>query len=227
MERENETMASSTTTTTHSRNRSSHPEKDNLRNYSKLVKEELCLQGIERFEAIATKTVEIKESHRTNRCKRCWHDKLTRCICWHIPPLPEEQVTLPVKILVLMHYKEYLSAGNDAKLLLALLPKTAKQRSQLYVFGKRGEWEKFQDECSIDPTHTIMLWPAENALTIEGFRSQLPEDSPWRNEHKPIPERLPTLRVILLDGVYSQARSMFKTIKRRFRANNVPVPPCK
>jgi len=35
---------------------------------------------------------------------------------------------------------------------------------------------------------------------------------------------LPTLRVIVLDGVYSQARSMFKTIKRRFPTSSVPIP---
>ncbi len=199
-------------------------------------------QGLELFEKIATRTVELKEKSRTNRCIRCWHDKNSRCICSHIPPL--EGVSLPIKVIVLMHYKEYFSAGNDAKLLLALMPTPMKK---LYLFGKKGDWEKFEAECKLDPTHTLLLWPAEDAYTVEDFIERLPIDSPWRNRPKNTPDLvegteklvveekdisasttnnveacLPTLRVIVLDGVYSQARSMFRTIKRRFPPPIVP-----
>ena len=232
---------------------------EKLRTFSKTVKEQ-GYEGIDLFEKIATRTVEIKETQRTNRCRRCWHDKLTRCICSYIPPLAESSVKLPIKVIVLMHYKEYYSAGNDAKLMLALLP-GKRQRSQLYVFGRNGDWGKFQEECSLDPDHTLLLWPAENSLTVDGFISNLPEDSPWRQRAERMQQEnddndddddddddddvvndvpnstendttaatctLPTLRVIVLDGVYSQARSMFKTINRRFPTSSilVPVPP--
>ncbi len=211
-------------------------ETDDLRRYSKLVKE-LGYSGNELFEKIATRTVEIKESGRSNRCRRCWHDRASRCICSYIPPLEENSVTLPIKVMVLMHYKEYLSAGNDAKLLMALLPEKRKL-SQLFVFGRSGDWENFQQECALDPDHTLLLWPAEKALTVDGFVSQLPEYSPWRQRAARILQQescdeldlkhkldLPTLRVIILDGVYSQARAMFKTIKRRFSADSIPIPP--
>ena len=215
---------------------SDDPETEKLRSFSTLVKEQ-GYRGVELFEKIATRTVEIKESQRTNRCLRCWHDKATRCICSHIPPLSEDSVKLPIKVIVLMHYKEFFSAGNDAKLLLALLP-GKRQRSQLYVFGRTGDWGEFQKECSLDPDHTLLLWPTEKALTVDGFVSQLPEDSPWlqraermsqhnsggENDQNDV-SNLPTLRVVVLDGVYSQARSMFKTIKRRFAAGSVPIPP--
>jgi len=226
---------------------------EKLRSFSKSVKEQ-GYEGVALFEKIATRTVEIKETQRTNRCRRCWHDRVTRCICSYIPPLEEKSVKLPIKVIVLMHYKEYFSAGNDAKLMLALLP-GKRLRSQLYVFGRNGDWGKFQAECSLDPDHTLLLWPAEDALTVDGFISKLPEDSPWRQRAERVPQdtgdadvndnvdvnreiypdntendstcmsALPTLRVIVLDGVYSQARSMFKTIKRRFAADRVPVPP--
>lgn len=209
---------------------------DELRAFSERVKAEGC-KGVELFEKIATRTVEIKESGRTNRCPRCWHDEQTRCICRHVPPLAESSFRLPVKVIILMHYREYLSAGNDAKLLLALLP-GQEQRSKLYIFGRTGDWEKFQQECSIDPDHTLLLWPAEKALTVDGFVSQLPDDSPWKQRHERIPHydtsgendpheecNLPTLRVIILDGVYSQARNMFKSLKKRFAAASVPIPP--
>ena len=225
---------------------------ENLRNFSKSAKEQ-GYEGVDLFEKIATRTVEIKETQRTNRCRRCWHDRITRCICSYIPPLAEKNVKLPIKVIILMHYKEYYSAGNDAKLMIALLP-GERRRSQLYIFGRKGDWEKFQSECSLDPDHTLLLWPAENALTVDGFISKLPEESLWRqradgmiqdnndstgvnneidcktisSETEIDPERLsklPTLRVVVLDGVYSQARSMFKTIKRRFAADRVPIPP--
>lgn len=243
--------------------------------------------GIELFEAIATRTVLIKEKSRSNRCPRCWHDKESRCICSHIPPIIESHSShvkgvkvkqhdglLPIKVMILMHYKEYLSAGNDAKLLLALLPNN-NNNAQLYIFGKEGEWDRFETECAADPSHTIILWPAEDALTVEEFmESNLPNDSPWRRQQQQQQQcqrrhqqqqaatsmsttkttssddettkmtytldkstmcptemrtvssyqQLPTLRVIVLDGVYSQARLMFRTIYRRFPSSAIPIP---
>jgi len=196
-------------------------------------------EGLKLFEKIATRTVEGKEKSRTNRCSRCWHDKNSRCICSHVPPLA--QVKLPMKAIVLMHYKEYFSAGNDAKLLLAMMPESLKQ---LFIFGKEGDWEKFEAECTLDPHHTILLWPAEDAWTLDDLIAKLPNDSPWRqcrqtesstdismnqedgkqqtSHNNASADALPTLRVIVLDGVYSQARSMFRTIKRRFPPSLVP-----
>ena len=51
--------------------------------------------------------------------QRCWHDAARSCICAH---LSQVATRLPVRVLVLMHHKEYLSAGDDAKLLLAMMP---------------------------------------------------------------------------------------------------------
>ncbi len=193
---------------------------------SKTLKDQ-GFEGVELFEKIATRTVELKENSRTNRCRRCWHDKISRCICSHIPPL--NQVKLSIKAIILMHYKEYLSAGNDAKLLKALLPDV---QSELFIFGKVGEWEKFEAECSVDPSHTILLWPAEDALSVDDFVTKLPHGSPWRECRQPnmenesmqnnITSDKSTLRVVVLDGVYSQARAMFRAIKRRFPASIVP-----
>mmetsp|Transcript_18341 Transcript_18341/g.39955 ORF Transcript_18341/g.39955 Transcript_18341/m.39955 type:complete len:322 (+) Transcript_18341:50-1015(+) len=222
----------------------SSEENQRLKSFSKTVKDQ-GYEGVDLFEKIATRTVEIKESQRTNRCLRCWHDKITRCICTYIPPIQEGSVKLPIEVIVLMHYKEYFSAGNDAKLMLALLPsgggkEETFQRSKLYIFGKKGDWEKFEEECSLDPDHTMLLWPAEKSLTVEGFLSKLPEDSPWRQRAENMAlesddidvgieavsdiAKLPTLRVVVLDGVYSQARSMFKTIKKRFAASGLQIP---
>mmetsp|Transcript_611 Transcript_611/g.1398 ORF Transcript_611/g.1398 Transcript_611/m.1398 type:complete len:182 (-) Transcript_611:99-644(-) len=73
-----------------------------------------------------------------------------------------------------MHHKEYLKAGDDAKLLLAMLPA---ERTELYVFGGGGH---LQAELRVDPAHTLILWPGIDALTFEVFVERLPRTSPWR-----------------------------------------------
>ena len=126
-----------------------------------------------------------------------------------------------------MHYKEYLSAGDDAKLLLAMLPPN---NVKLYIFGRNGDWEAFVEELTFDPVHTLTLWPGEGALTIEQYLSELPNNSPWcqttspsgsssidntRSNEDASSIHHPMLRVIVLDGVYSHARTMFKTMRQR------------
>jgi hypothetical protein len=63
-----------------------------------------------------------------------------------------------LSITPLMHYKKYLSAGDDAKLLLAMLPPN---NVQLYIFGRSGDWEAFVKESTLDQVHTLTLWPGE------------------------------------------------------------------
>jgi DTW domain-containing protein YfiP len=250
-------------------------------------------QGTELFEQVATRSIQVKEAARSNRCPRCWHDQTLRCICPLIPSIPYATMNMRnmnntnnntnntnntnyntivskknksaaavvvVRVLVLMHHKEYLSAGDDAKLLLAMLPP---ENAKLFVFGRIGDWQAFEDEVSKDPIHTVTLWPGEGALTLDDFKNQLPDSSPWKKQlqppqPKPQPtttttttttttpndgdhatistpvessknnkninededdDLLPTLRVIVLDGVYSHARNMFKTMKKRLRQN--------
>jgi hypothetical protein len=147
-----------------------------------------------------------------------------------------------------MHYKEYYSAGDDAKLLLAQLPNV-----ELFIFGKEGEWERFESELSIDPTHNLVLWPGEDALCIEEFLAGLPDESGWKGTattsstetssatscdvHTPTATTtkiaattttgtagaaFPLLRVVLLDGVYNHARNMFKSIRTRLPPSIIP-----
>ena len=86
--------------------------------------DQLASAGVERedlYKHVSAATVERKQQVHTNRCRTCWHDKALRCICWRLEELA--LVTeLPVKALILMHHKEYLNPGDDAKLLVGLLP---------------------------------------------------------------------------------------------------------
>jgi DTW domain-containing protein YfiP len=203
-------------------------------------------EGVDLFERVATRSIRIKEAARSNRCMRCWHDRTLRCICHLIPTLssPFDDRSHPlsnVRFLVLMHHREYLSAGDDAKLLLAMLPP---RNVELFVFGREGDWSAFEGELSSDPNHALTLWPGDGALTIGRFLAELPEDSRWKKPGegrtaRAAPDdadaaraggesaagdgggggggdrRPPMLRVVVLDGVYSQARAMFRTMRRR------------
>ena len=202
-------------------------------------------EGAELFERIATRSIRTKEAARSNRCVRCWHDRTHRCICHLIPTLSSsfDDISLPmssVRFLILMHHKEYLSAGDDAKLLLAMLPP---RNAKLFVFGRIGDWQAFEEELSSDPMHTLTLWPGDGALTIEHFLTELPDNSRWTklggrtatstlaapdadnakmgnesatgDDDDDVGDRTPMLRVVVLDGVYSHARTMFKTMRQR------------
>ena len=87
------------------------------------------LQGEELFESVTGPALVRKEQRCTNRCEYCWHDRAQRCMCQHARP-HSLHTTVNVKVLVLMHSKEYLNPGTDAKLLLAMLPP---ERAKLYA----------------------------------------------------------------------------------------------
>ena len=75
-------------------------------------------------------------------------------------------------------------------------------------------------ELHEDPTHTLLLWPGEEALTVEQFTSQLPADSAWRatpSATSGAAAAPPLLRVVVLDGTYNAARSMFRHFKKHLQ----------
>ena len=81
----------------------------------------------------------------------------------------DELLATNVKILLLMHHKEYLNAGNSAKSLIALLPT---EYLTLYVYGREGDFDRCIDEMMIDRgRHTAILWPGESAISVEEFIS--------------------------------------------------------
>ena len=200
------------------------------------------LSQFELFEALTTKSIQAKEEANSNRCKACWHDLTHRCICQHLR-LPREDVQkmrLNVRILVLMHHKEYLSAGDDAKLLLAMLPPS---HCELFVFGRSGDLDRLEQELAIDPVHNLVLWPSEDAATVDTFCAGLPGASPWRGASSSCDDcsksdtagdtsktdtsgdtarERPVLRVLVLDGVYNHARLMARTLRRRLPAAIIP-----
>ena len=123
-----------------------------------------------------------------------------------------------VKFLLLLHHKEFLNAGNSAKILLSLLPK---EKIELYVYGREGDFDRLIEEILMDRDHTLTLWPGGDSQTIEEFLSELPSDSGWaaaqRNRETELCRESSLLKVVVLDGTYTNAKNMHKTIRKRLK----------
>ena len=173
---------------------------------------------------------------QANRCPRCWHDREQRCICSRCSAV---KLALPVRVLVLMHHKEYYRASDDAKLLLMQLPP---DQAKLFIFGQTGALESLIAEINSDPVHSMMLWPGDGALTVQQFASALPASSPWRAQARgasgdasctaasascsaalsAASASLPLLRVVVLDAVYRSARMMFRHLCKLRQQQDLP-----
>ena len=177
------------------------------------------VEGFELFEKMATLNLNYRiEEQRTNRCPSCWFDREIRCICDRMPDKLGHDLMPNVKFLLLLHHKEYLNAGNSAKVLLSLLPK---ERIQLYVYGREGDFERLIEEMLVDQEHTLILWPGRESETIEEYISKLSPSSGWateKNDKSKVYKRdAQLLRVVVLDGTYNNAKNMHKTIRKRLK----------
>ncbi|KAL7459858.1 hypothetical protein ACHAWC_011864 [Mediolabrus comicus] len=188
------------------------------------------------FEKMATLNINYRiNEERYHRCSRCWYCS-TRCVCDSMPDRidKDELLAANVKILLLMHHKEYLNAGNSAKSLIALLPP---EYLTLYVYGREGDFDRCIDEMMINQgRHTAILWPGESAISVEEFISstkssdqKMMESERKDNDGAFIDKKKQDteegdddeettnaiIRIVALDGTYKNAKNMYKTIRQR------------
>ena len=194
-----------------------------------------------------------------------------------------------VKLLILMHQKEWMCGGNSAKLLLQLLP----DHCELFLFGRLGEVDrlfrrmvtmvkktkndgninscnKYSDgiENSDPMSHTMILWPSPEACSVTDFlqqhqqhhnnhqqkqqqqqQQQQKRRSPNNNKNNSqmdcstspavddynnsrtrhessstnTIDQEEILKVVVLDGTYTQARNMRKSLRKRIKKGQVPL----
>lgn len=160
----------------------------------------------------------------------------------------DELSTTNVKILLLMHHKEYLNAGNSAKSLIALLPT---EYLTVYVYGREGDFDRCIDEMMINRgRHTAILWPGESAISVEEFISSTKssdqtlmesenndgsenidkkkQDIEEEGEDKQEETTNAIIRIVALDGTYKNAKNMYKTIRQRLggKGTQQDMPSC-
>lgn len=187
------------------------------------------VDGFELFEKMASLNLRYRiEEQRTNRCPSCWYDKEVRCICDRMPARMGRELMPNVKFLLLLHHKEVLNAGNSAKVLLSLLPR---EQIELYVYGREGDFDRLIEEILVDRDHTLTLWPGGDSQTIGEFLSELPSDSGWaaqRNGETEVSKEPSLLKIVVLDGTYTNAKNMNKTLRKRLKEKgpkNVALHP--
>ena len=154
--------------------------------------------------------------------------------------IDREDLPNNVKILLLLHHKEYLNAGNSAKSLIALLPK---ENIELYVYGREGDFDRCIDEMMIEQgRHTAILWPGENAISLAEFtrsscrptqsnnsmmtKSVGSDNDTVENTYHADTQQAQLLRIVALDGTYKNAKNMHKTIRRRLDEEEHTMPAC-
>lgn len=107
------------------------------------------------FEQQAWDALAVRLQAQTNRCSRCWHDRQQRCICEAVGSL---RLSLPVRVLVLMHHKEYYRASDDAKLLLMMLPPEQQSGSHVERALVRSLHSR-TSSCAVLRQAALHLWP--------------------------------------------------------------------
>jgi DTW domain-containing protein YfiP len=198
-------------------------------------KEKLVAQGIsghKLWEAMSALALNHKleslsqKQQNYRKCLECWHPQ-PHCICDRLVVLSVETYAgydnVGIQLLILMHFKEYLSGGNSAKLLLRLLPKN----TRLYVYGKQGEVDRLRKDIT---GRTFVLWPSDTALSVhEWMEQQEQQQCGSHNEGEDPPTsthsttRVQTIQAIVLDATYCQARNMHSSLQKLLKDSMPPA----
>jgi DTW domain-containing protein YfiP len=180
--------------------------------------QESGVDGFDLLEAMSTLAINHKLATRKDRCQKCWHTKLY-CICSQLKEVsfkPRGNEALNVNLLILMHHKEYMSAGNSAKLLLQLFPSS----TELYIFGKEGDVDRLFQDINSKHIKPILLWPGKEAVSTTDLLHLLKNESAYSQSEQ---HSLRSIHAIVLDGTYNQARNMYKSLKKKWGPSQIPT----
>jgi DTW domain-containing protein YfiP len=176
------------------------------------------VQGFHLLEAMATLGIHHKLATQKDRCERCWHTKLY-CICSKLEGLTiprQDPEMIDVNILLLMHHKEYMSAGNSAKLMLQLMPSATK----LFIFGNEGDVDRLFNDIHAEHITPIILWPGKDAITTTDLLKSIHHEESANSKDGVM--SIKHLHAIVLDGTYNQSRNMYKSLKKKW-GSRIPV----
>ena len=115
-----------------------------------------------------------RTARERGRCLSCWQTaRHGCCICGDMQPV---EMKVPMRILVWCHARDYLNAGDDAKLLRCCVAGAAS--TELAVFGTSGD-AVIEAAVQGAPERSMLLFPDDDAVTIGEFLArQGPEPDP-------------------------------------------------
>lgn len=132
----------------------------------------LNLTNDQKFALSVTHYLNNTEGIRLHKCPKCWlvAGTINSCICAQLPPL---QFSVSVRFLILIHYKEWFNAGDDAKILLNAAP----DLTSVFVYGRAGDEEKLRAAVEAPNTNTLLLFPSDRSITVTEFLARRSTES--------------------------------------------------
>lgn len=163
-----------------------------------------------------------RESHPFVKCRSCFLVKREHCICEGLSALAgrvrEAQAYPEVRFVILMNDREYFRSSNTGKLVNHLIP-----GSEILIHGmpdSLGRLEELLSQDLEDFNETVILYPSRDSRSVRGYFREMLDSKYSRlfagdaGGQQPLVEfykRL-KLKVILIDGTWSQAKSINKSL---------------
>lgn len=173
--------------------------------------------GRQTSELLARRAIEYAKKDHSDR-SLCSHCFLTKqfCLCDYVNQLyvPIRQLpssSFPVKVHLLMHYKEWGRASNTGKLLTIGLPNCA----SIKIYGIVEDEERLIEELTTNPS--IILYPTKQSQSITNF---LPTFQAIQAEHasmereKKVGESTdkPCFHICVIDSTWGQSKAMERSL---------------
>lgn len=164
------------------------------------------------------------QGHPFVKCRSCFLVKKDHCICMNLSKLADQikkvQTYPEIKFIIFMNDREYFRSSNTGKLVNLLIP-----GSEILIHGIPGTLERLEEILSQDLENyneTVILYPSKDSKSVcEYFldlkKSKYSEFSDEKTENMSSVEfyKKLKLKVILIDGTWSQAKSINKSLPKK------------
>jgi len=145
-----------------------------------------------------------EEKIKNAYCEWCWLPRIStghECICNKMSKI--EDFDCNVKIIVYMHFKEFFRASNTAKIIQI----TSRKNSELLIYGKREDEARLVELCREDPTHTFILFPSVDSISVPQLFERHPDRKKDDSSNSANTEKL---KIIVLDGTWGNAATIMR-----------------
>ncbi|KAH8582196.1 uncharacterized protein ELE39_002938 [Cryptosporidium sp. chipmunk genotype I] len=168
-----------------------------------------------------------KHGHPFVKCRSCFLVKKDHCICMGLSGLAEKIRKVyaypEIRFIIFMNDREYFKSSNTGKLVNQLIP-----GSEILIHGIPGSFERLEEILSQDLqsyNETVILYPSKDSKSVFEYFLDLKENKYSEILDKKDENRSPSiefykklkLKVILIDGTWSQAKSINKSLPEEIK----------
>lgn len=168
-----------------------------------------------------------KQGHPFVKCRLCFLVKKDHCICMDLSRLAgkirEAQAYPEIRFIIFMNDREYFRSSNTGKLVNQLIP-----GSEILIHGIPGSCERLEKILLQDLqsyNETVILYPSKDSKGICEYFLDLKANKYLEISDKKAENTLSSmefykklkLKVILIDGTWSQAKSINKSLPKEIK----------